>query len=319
MLGLLNDLIYRQERDRVNISSCLFVVSILLGGFVQAASAETVGLRGLDDKQPVVGISPHGVLPVNEKQPVLGAHLEKNVLDHPLTLAEAVSIADKNYPVIMKGESQVKAAKDNITVQKLNEYLPDSLFQYQELMAAIISFPRLFMWSCIPSFTRSWFSNTNMQPIFSAGQGFSVDWAPIDFGLHKARINLAKTIYKQTEKQFAATKLDIEIATASAFLNAVQGLEQVKAAEENLKSFNQFSQVVHAQVNAELKPGADASLADAQLANAENLLYRAKLALDVSSADLANSIGFGGRFGGNRSKRINCLRESRNSKNYPCV
>jgi outer membrane protein TolC len=53
--------------------------------------------------------------------------------------------------------------------------------------------------------------------------------------------------------------------------------------------------VVHAQVNSSLKPGADASLADAQLANASNDVIRANLAYELAMANLANTLGLGGK------------------------
>ena len=62
-----------------------------------------------------------------------------------------------------------------------------------------------------------------------------------------------------------------------------------------MRSFKSFSDVVHAQVGSELKPGADASLADAQFANAQNDLIRATLSRDIAMASLANNLGLGGQ------------------------
>jgi outer membrane protein TolC len=84
------------------------------------------------------------------------------------------------------------------------------------------------------------------------------------------------------------------LTAANAFLDAVIALEQVKAAQLNVASFEQFHQIVKAQVDASLKPGADESLAKAQLANAQNNLIRARLSKDLSFANVANAIGLGG-------------------------
>ena len=133
------------------------------------------------------------------------------------------------------------------------------------------------------------------RPYPYSGVGFSVDWAPIDFGLHKARIQYAKTQYQQAQADFDVTKLDVEISSASAFLDAVQAAEEMRAMQENVDSFNQFYTVVHAQVSTDLKPGADQSLASAQLANAQNQLLRAQLSQELALASLANAIGLGGQ------------------------
>ena len=227
---------------------------------------------------------------------VLRENVSQDVVDRPFTIKSAVEFAQYNYPAIFKGHAQVNAAKKNVTVQKLNEYLPESLIQYQEIMSSHNKLSQVMFGSPVfPAMMGPGYPNVNMQPNFYSGVGFSVDWAPIDFGLHKARIKMAKSIYGQTQSQFEATDLDTGIAAASAFLDAAIASEQVKSAQQNVSSFSQFSNVVHASVNAALRPGADASLADAQLANAQNDLIRAQLAQEIALAELANTLGLGGR------------------------
>ena len=223
--------------------------------------------------------------------------IEQNVISKPFTLLSAVEYAEENYPAIMKSIAQNTAAKRDVTVQKLNEYLPDSLFQFQELMASHNKLSQVFFGSPVfPAVAGAGqANNVTMDPIFYSGAGASLDWAPIDFGLHKARINLTKSQYGQTTAQLEVTRFDVSVAVANAFLDVVESLEQVRAAEENVASFSQFRTVVEAQVNANLKPGADASLAEAQLANATNQLLRVRLQREITLASLANSLGAGGK------------------------
>jgi len=227
----------------------------------------------------------------------LHPRIEQTVVDKPFTFRGAVEYAQQYYPQMLKGQSEVRAAARNVTIQKMNEYLPDALVQYQEILASHNKLTQVFFGSPVfPAISGPATGNSeSMQPVFFAAGGFSVDWAPIDFGLHKARIALAKALAEQTRKHYSSTSLDVALTTANAYLDAVIALEQVKAAELNLASFQQFHQVVHAQVEASLKPGADESLALAQLANAQNNLIRAKLSRDLSFANLANSIGLGGK------------------------
>jgi outer membrane protein len=134
-----------------------------------------------------------------------------------------------------------------------------------------------------------------MTPYFSTLGGYSLDWAPLDFGLHKSRIMLSKFQADQAEQVYEATKLDVATAVANSYLDAVVALEQIKAAEENVKSFRKFSDIVQVEVQGSLKPAADQSLASAQLANAQNDLIRAQLAYDVAVARLAVAMGIGGK------------------------
>jgi len=64
--------------------------------------------------------------------------------DRPVTVKTAVEYACLNYPNILKSQAQMRASRENVTVQKLNEYLPDSLLQYQEIMASHNKLSQIF-------------------------------------------------------------------------------------------------------------------------------------------------------------------------------
>ena len=226
----------------------------------------------------------------------LRPRIEQTVVTKPFTLKGAVEYAQQYYPNILKSQSEVRVAKKNITVQKINEYMPDSLLQYQEILASHNKLTQVFFGSPVfPAISGPATTGTNMTPFFFTAGGVSLDWAPLDFGLHKARIQLAKTLAEQAKTQYASTELDVGLTAANAFLDAIIAFEQVRAAEQNVTSFEQFHQIVHAEVAASLKPGADESLSEAQLANARNDLIRAQLSRDLAYANLANSMGLGGK------------------------
>jgi outer membrane protein len=213
-----------------------------------------------------------------------------------VTLKEAVRFAETNYPSIIRAIADVEAAKQNIKVQKLNEYVPNSLLQYQQLMATHNQFSGTYFSSpAFPSVTGPSFNNVNMNPFFSTLGGASLDWAPIDAGLHKARIDLTRLRYLQNKEGLGITQLDVANSAANAFLDVAVSLEQVKAANENVNTFMKFKDVVDAQISGNLKPGADGYLAGAQLANARNDLIRANLAYEVAIARLSSSMGVGGQ------------------------
>ncbi|MBN9395860.1 MAG: TolC family protein [Candidatus Melainabacteria bacterium] len=211
------------------------------------------------------------------------------------TLKGAITLAQTNYPAAKKARAQVEAAKINVKLQKINEYMPDSLLQYQQIMASHNKVTQIIYGSPVfPANPGAGPKSVNMEPAFSSGVGFNLDWAPLDFGLHKARIQLAGKQYQQSQAQAVATVFDAKVASAAAFFDVVEAEAQVDAAQENMKAFDDFRIVVKAQVDADLKPGADLSLAEAQLANARNQVLRAGLNQDISLAALANSVGLGG-------------------------
>jgi outer membrane protein len=218
--------------------------------------------------------------------------VEQNQLVGPLLLSEAVALADKNYPTILKTEAEKRAAKIDITVQKLTEYMPESLLQTQDIISTRNKITQNFYGS--PVFLADagpGSSGISARMIGFSGAGFNLDWAPLDFGLHKSRIQLAKRMSDVSSTQADVTKFDAEISAASAYLDNIQALRQVTAVELNVRSFEEFVRIVDTQVKTNLKPSVDLDLAEAQLANAQNDLYRAKLGMRITEFSLANSVG----------------------------
>jgi outer membrane protein len=290
--------ILRTLRLQIVLFSLLCYLSVNTGCAEQSAVPDQSSQAnpGTPPGESAPTISPPTPTPTAAPTPVI-LHQQIEQLERPrqFTLKGAVEYAQRNYPNSLKSESQLRASKKNVTVQKMNEYLPESLLQWQEILASHNKLTEVFFGSPVfPAISGPATNNTNMEPIFFSQGGFSIDWSPIDFGLHKARINLAKSQSGQAAANLSVTELDVGLAAANAFLDAVIAAEQVKAAEQNVTSFEQFSQVVHAQVQTSLKPGADESLALAQFANARNDLIRAQLTRDIAYANLANSIGLGG-------------------------
>lgn len=226
----------------------------------------------------------------------LQEYQEPNAPGKPFTLYGAVVYAEKNFPKILQAQADVRAARKQVTVQKVKEYNPYSLFSYQQVVATHNKLTQIIFSSpVLPPNPGPGLEGIRMNPQFFSGSGFIIDWAPIDFGLHKARIQESKAGWKVAEANYAVTQLDVSVQTASTFLIAVVMQEQVKAAKANVQRFEDFSRVTHSLVDADLRPAADASLADAQLANAQNDLIRATLQEKLAIAEFANSIGLGGR------------------------
>lgn len=189
----------------------------------------------------------------------------------------------------------MEASKKRVTLQKIREYNPYTMLSYQDVAATHNRLTQtLFSSSVLPTTPGPGPESVRMSADAFSAAGFIIDWAPIDFGLHKAMISRSKADYNLSAASFALTKLDVSVQAALSYLDALIMREQVSVAEGNVRRFSDFSTVVHAQVNAGLQAGADASLADAQLANAKNDLIRAKLNDEVARAALAFAIGRAG-------------------------
>lgn len=213
----------------------------------------------------------------------------------PLTLFGTVQLTERNYPQLLQQQAEVRAAQKNVTLQKIKEYNPNSLMSYQDVVASHNRLTQtLFSSPSLPTTPGPGPETVTMHPKAFSAAGFIIDWAPIDFGLHKARIDFSKAEYKYSQANYSLTLLDASVEASNRFLDTLVMQEQVNVAIANVQRFSDFSLVVHAQVGAGLKAAADASLADSQLANARNDLIRARLNYDLARASLGYITGQGG-------------------------
>src|SRR5437763_1400263 len=81
--------------------------------------------------------------------------------------------------------------------------------------------------------------------------------------------------------QTAPTRLDVAAAAADAFLTVLAADEAVRAASANVDRLQVFSTSVRTLVQNQLRPGADQSRAEAELAIAKN-----QLSLAVQGAEI---------------------------------
>lgn len=213
-----------------------------------------------------------------------------------LTLTGAVRIAERQYPKLLQVQAEAESARARVRVQKIHEYMPRTPLLYETVAGSHNRLTQtLFGDEVLPTTPGPGPEKIQMKADVFSASGFLVDWAPLDFGLHAARIALAKTRADQEQARFLATVLDTQVEAATRYLDALIMREQIIVAEANVVRFEEFSKIVHAQVEGGLQPGADASLADAQLANARNDVIRAKLNYDLATASLAQILGVAGQ------------------------
>ena len=87
------------------------------------------------------------------------------------------------------------------------------------------------------------------------------------------------------------TQFEVAASAADAYLTLVAAQETVHAAQAGVDGAEVVLRTITAQVNAELRPGADQSRAEAELAAARTQLIQAEQAVDISRATLAQFTG----------------------------
>lgn len=212
----------------------------------------------------------------------------------PLKLETAVDLALANYPAIKTAQAQAVAARASIDVARI-AYLPHLDLLYQENRATRNNiFGAVLPQSIIPSISGPVLPSTSWESTFGSAGGSLFSWEPFDFGARKAQVNVARAITNQANANVSVTELDVATSAADTFVALAANEQAVRAAEANLLRAQTFADSVHALVNNQLRAGAEAARADAELSVAKTQLIRAQQLTEISRAALAEALGMPG-------------------------
>src|SRR5438552_3613375 len=210
----------------------------------------------------------------------------------PMSIGQAVDSALRNYPAVSVSQEQVNAAAAGIDFAR-TAYLPrvDSLAQFNRATRNNV-FGLLFPQGVIPAISGPVLgSNNNSGSVWGSAIGGLVTWEPFDFGLRRASIAAAAASKTRSEAALKRTQFDIAAAAADAYLTLAAAQETVRAAQAGADRAEVLVRSVRALVDAQLRPGADASRAEAELAAARTQVARAQQATEVARAVLAQFVG----------------------------
>lgn len=220
--------------------------------------------------------------------------LAQTAASGPLTLNDAVQLALKNYPALRESRARLQAADEGIGVAR-TAYLPrlDVLWQGNRATRNNV-FGLLLPQSVVPPISGPVLGTRSYDGVWSSAAGVLLSWDAIDFGQRKANVEAARAQSALAEARNELTELDVVGAAADAFLTVLASDEAVRAARANVERLQVFADTVRTLVRNQLRPGADESRADAELAIAKNQLSQATQTADVARASLAEAIGEAG-------------------------
>ena len=201
-----------------------------------------------------------------------------------LTIALAVENALRNYPSIQVSQEQINAAAAGIRLAR-TAYLPrvDALAQMNRATRNNV-FGLLLPQSAIPSMSGPVIGSNNFGTAWGSAIGTLVTWEPFDFGLRRATVAAAAAAQAQSEATLKRTRFEVAAAAADACLTLVAAQETVRAAQAGVDRAEIVVRTTNALAGAELRPGADASRAQAEAAAARTQLIQAQQAVDVARA-----------------------------------
>ena len=208
-----------------------------------------------------------------------------------LTLAQALEYAADHYPAVRAALEQITASTAGVSVAK-SAYWPrlDSLWQSNRGTANNI-FGQVFPQSVIPSMSGPVLPSASNDSVWGSATGALFSWEPFDFGLRHASVASAEAAVTRAKADEELTRLDVETAVGTAFLNIVGAQRAVAALQADLDRRDLLSRAVHTLVDNQLRPGAEASRTDAERAAAQTRLIQAQQAVTLAQITLARLLG----------------------------
>jgi outer membrane protein len=208
-----------------------------------------------------------------------------------ITLPQAIESALRNYPSIRVSEEEMNAAAAGIQLAR-TAYLPrvDALAQANRATRNNV-FGVLLPQSVIPPMSGPVIGSNNFGNVWGSALGALVTWEPFDFGLREANVNAASAARAHSEATVRRTRFEVATAAADAYLTVVAAGETIKAAQAAVDRAEVILRTITARVTAQLRPGADQSRAEAELAAARTELIQAQQAEQLARVNLSQFIG----------------------------
>lgn len=211
------------------------------------------------------------------------------------TVQEAVDYALAHYPAAQAALEQYNAARAGVGLARTND-LPDldAVWQVDRGSRESVLGVLLPQSPNILTGTQGSVTPHANRPFWTSGAGTLLSWEPFDFGYRRAEIRSAIATEQRTQEQVTLTRLGVAAAVAEASLALLADEQRVAVSQADLDQRQVFARSVHALVDARLRPGADASRADAEVATARTRLILAQRDEEVGSVALARVLGLAG-------------------------
>jgi len=212
----------------------------------------------------------------------------------PLTLDQAVDYALGHHPALQADASVEEARRAQVAVGRA-AYLPSVDLSLQinvgtgnVLRGAVYPMPDIPFVSGPPTGRSG--SDAALGTMVSLG----ARWDALGLVQKMALVDAALADAAQAHAAVEARRLAVAYAAADQFLDVIARAETVRSARATVDRGRVFDTIVEALTKQELRPGADASRAQAELALAATQLIRAEQAEAVSRTQLAQTLGIAG-------------------------
>jgi outer membrane protein TolC len=183
----------------------------------------------------------------------------------PYALADLVNAVKNHMPSILQKKAMVNAAKAGITDTR-HSFLPNAFIGDELNLGTDNSLPGSYLsFGIIPSTSGGTRSSNNYQSAVGNIGIFQSEYELMDFGLKKSKINNAEAYTNLSQADLDKEIYLLEWQTGKLYFDILKNQIQLGIELENVHRYESIYKVIHAITLSGIKPGADSSLAMAEL------------------------------------------------------
>jgi len=208
-----------------------------------------------------------------------------------LTLADALQFAVDHYPAVRVAIEQVQSSTAGVQVARA-AYLPrlDALWQTNRATVNNVT-GLLLPQSVIPGISGPPLPASAGASAWGTAAGAFFSWELVDFGARHASLRGAEAEVARARAGESLTRFEVQRAVASAFLAVAHAEQAVIATRADVERRLVLARAAQTLADNQLRPGAEASRADAERAAAETRAILARQHLTLAETMLARVLG----------------------------
>jgi outer membrane protein TolC len=212
----------------------------------------------------------------------------------PFTLEGAVEFALQHAPAARAALESREAARAGVSLARTG-YLPRLDLLWQSNVATRNNTAGLLLpQPVLPPVSGPVLSASDGESAWATAGGALLSWEPFDFGARRGAVLASTAAESRTAAEESLNRLDVAAAAAESFLALLAAQERVTAGQADVARREVLARSVRALADTQLRPGADVSRADAELAGARILLIRSREQERRARSALATAMGVAG-------------------------
>ncbi len=206
-----------------------------------------------------------------------------------LSLPQAVRLAVRQYPESQAARQASAASRNGLRLARL-AYLPQLEIYGQINRATDNNLGGLLFANPLPALSGPVTAFSPASYWGSTG-GATIAWEPYGFGRRRAGIARARDAARSAFERSRLARLRAGMGAASAYLAVLSAEQGLRVSRSDVRRWKSVDRIVHALVQAQLRPAGDAARVDAELSAVRIEAVRAAEAFSQERDLLAESLG----------------------------